>query len=130
MMAQMNRLVRVGGTAGCELTGGSGLDLIRLVDCRFLRSWSMWPLPVWMLLGRCFFTCCGVSPWKEERKPASTALRSVEGTGEPNEALWNCAKSLLAVSLSMIALQVEGTVGCGRACSPIWTIHMLFEELR
>ena len=86
MMAQMNRLVRVGGAKECELTGRSGLALLRLVDWRFLRSWSMWPLPVWMLLGRCFFTSCGVSPGKEERKPASIALRSVEGTGEPNEA--------------------------------------------
>ena len=51
---------------------------------KFCR-WPIWPLPVWMLLGRCFFTSCEVSPGKEERKPASIALRSVEGTGEPNE---------------------------------------------
>ena len=81
-------------------------------------------------LGKVFFTSCGVSPGKEERKPASIALSSVEGTGEPNEAIWNCAKSLLVVSLSMIALQVGGTVGCGRACPLSWTIHMPFEELR
>ena len=85
-MAQMNRLVRVGGGAGGVLMGRSGLALLRLVDCRFLRSWSMWPLPVWMLLGRCFFTSCVVSPGKEERESASIALMSVEGTGEPNEA--------------------------------------------
>ena len=85
-MAQMNRLVCVGGATGCALTGGSGLALLRLVYCRFLCSWSMWPLLVWMLLGRCSFTSCGVSPGKEERKPASIALRIVEGTGEPNEA--------------------------------------------
>ena len=86
MMAQMNRLVRVGGAAGYVLMGGSGLALLRLVDCRFLLSWSMWPFPVWMLLGRCFFTSCVVSPGKDERKPASISVRSVEGTGEPNEA--------------------------------------------
>ena len=37
-------------------------------------------------LGEVFFTRCVVSPGKEERKPASIALRSVDGTGEPNEA--------------------------------------------
>ena len=68
------------------LMGGSGGALLRFVDCRFLRSWSMWPLPVWMLLGRCFLTSCLVSPGKDERKPASIAARSVDGTGDPNEA--------------------------------------------
>ena len=84
-MEQMNRLVRVGGGSGCVLMGGSELALLRLVYCRFLRSWSMWPLPVWMLLGRCFFTSCVVIPGKEERKHASIALRIVEGTWELNE---------------------------------------------
>ena len=37
-------------------------------------------------LGEVFFTSCVVSPGKDERKPASIAVRSVEGTGEPNEA--------------------------------------------
>ena len=32
-------------------------------------------------LGEVFFTSCVVSPGKEERKPASIALRSVEGKG-------------------------------------------------
>ena len=86
MMAQMNRLVRVGGAAGCALTGGSGLALLRLVDCRFLRSWSMWPLPVWMLLGRCFLTHCLVSPGKDDRKPVSISAKSVDGKGEPNKS--------------------------------------------
>ena len=53
-MAHVNRLVRVGVESGCVFMGGSGLALLRLVYCRFLRSCSMWPLPVWMLLGRCF----------------------------------------------------------------------------
>ena len=37
-------------------------------------------------LGEVFFTSCVVSPGKNERKPASIALRSVDGKGEPNEA--------------------------------------------
>ena len=77
MMAQMNRLVCVGGGAGCVLMGGSDLALLCLVDCRFLRSWSMRPLPVWILLGRFFFRRCVVSPGKEEWNPASIAFRSV-----------------------------------------------------
>ena len=37
-------------------------------------------------LGEVFFTSCVVSPGKDERKPASIAVRSVEGKREPNEA--------------------------------------------
>ena len=89
-MAQMNRLVRVGGGVGVRtcsvLMGGSGLALSCFVDCRFLRSWSICPLPVWMLLGRSFFTSCVMSPRKDERKPASISARIVDGKGEPNEA--------------------------------------------
>ena len=82
MMAQMNRLVRVGGASGCVLMGGSGLALLRLVDCRFF-SGPCGPCLFGCSWGGVFFTSCVVSPGKEERKPVSISLRSVEGTGGP-----------------------------------------------
>ena len=86
MMEQMNRLVRVGGATECELLGRSGLALLRVGDWRFFTILVHVALACMDALGKVFFTSCGVSPGKEERKPASIALRSVEGTGEPNEA--------------------------------------------
>ena len=77
---QPNRLVRVGGASGCVLMGGSGLALLRLVDCRVLRSWSMWTLPVWMLLGSFFHQLCGES-WERGEEACFNCLKECRGDG-------------------------------------------------
>jgi hypothetical protein len=105
----------VAGPSAGEITVGAGL-----VERRFLRDWSRWPLAIAMDQGGCVWRVLGVRPGKLMRYPLSSAAARVDRTGE-NMSAWAKVTSSAADGSPMVLAM--GMAGGARARGTAWGVR-------